>query len=485
MSDFISSLVPTKKNAWFLLIAIVFAVVISFLNVALPWFLFLGILIFGVITFFVFKSPAIGIILIAFFLPFERIGTYEFETMTIRISQILFIVVIAVWLGRLIAKGKYSFVRNPLMIPLVIFLLISFFSLPNSLNIERSVLVFIFILFTSFLSFVIPNLIKNKDSLNKIIIALFISFILVSAFGIFQFLGDMSGFSIELTGLRDLYTKDVLGFTRIQSTAYEPLYFANYLLIPLGLIYALFLAGKGRISSSWLIVLLALGAVNLILTVSRGGYLALAFTVLAISLFYLRKVFTLKNMLILVVAGLIVFWVVTQTIGFGGEALNWEKFTEHIGNAFYGASYDERVDTFENAISAWRGHPFIGVGVGGFGPYMAPHPYYMPKDGWRIVNNEFIEILAENGILGLFAFSLFLLILIIRSIKAIIKTSDSYLRAIMVALLGTLVGIIVQYQTFSTLYIMHVWFLIGLMIACQNIIFSSYARQNTPVDKES
>ena len=102
---------------------------------------------------------------------------------------------------------------------------------------------------------------------------------------------------------------------------------------------------------------------------------------------------------------------------------------------------------------------------------MASHPFYMPQDGWKIVNNEFIEILAENGILGLFFFCLFILFLIVRSIKAIIITKDEYLRAILVGLLGAFIGVLVQYQTFSTLYIMHVWFLIGLMIAVQNMIF--------------
>jgi len=36
--------------------------------------------------------------------------------------------------------------------------------------------------------------------------------------------------------------------------------------------------------------------------------------------------------------------------------------------------------------------------------------------------------------------------------------------------LAAFVGVLVQYQTFSILYIMHIWFLIGFMISVQNII---------------
>lgn len=459
-----------KKNLLILISAVILALAISLLNVSLPIYLFIGLLVFGVITFFIFKNPVIGIYLIAFFLPFERVGAYEFGAMTIRISQILFIILIVVWVGKMIFQRKIDLVKNPLIILLAIFLLINIVSLQNTINLERSVIVLAFVIFTILLSLIIPNLLRDRKPIEKIVVILLVSCFLVSVFGIFQFLGDMAGLPTTITGLRDLYTKNVLGFPRIQSTAYEPLYFANYLLIPLSIAFALFLSRQGKIKSSWLLILLLVGAVSFVLTIARGGYLALAAAVLVICLFYFKKVFTMRNVIILAAILVIVWWVVVQALGFGGGLFNLETFKEHVGNVFYGASFNERIDTFEKAMIAWREHPFLGVGVGGFGPYVAPHPSYMPKDGWRIVNNELIEILAETGILGAFAFFIIILVLIIRSIKAIIKTQDKYLKAIMIALLAAFIGVLVQYQTFSTLYIMHVWFLIGLMIAVQNLV---------------
>lgn len=167
---------------------------------------------------------------------------------------------------------------------------------------------------------------------------------------------------------------------------------------------------------------------------------------------------------------MIVGWVAVQALGVGGELFTLEKFQEHIGNAFYGASYDERVETISSAMTMWQESPLVGSGPGSFGPYMANHPFYVPTDGWRIVNNEFIEILAENGIIGLFIFILIILLAVIRSFKAILRTKDFYLKAILIGLLGAFIGVLAQYQTFSTLYIVHVWFLIGLIVAIQNII---------------
>lgn len=460
----------SKQNLILLSAAVILAVVISFLNVILPIYIFLGLVVFGVIAFFIFKNPIIGLYLIAFFLPFERIGAYELGVSTVRISQILFAILLLVWLGKMIFRRKFDFAKNPLIILLAIFLAINILSLQNSLNLERSILVLGFIIFTALLDWVIPNLLRERANIEKVVIILLVSCFLVSVFGIFQFLGDMAGLPTTITGLRDLYTKDVLGFPRIQSTAYEPLYFANYLLIPLSLAFALFLSRQGKIKWSWLLVLLLVGAVSFVLTVARGGYLALAVVILIISLVYFRKVFTLRNIIILAAVLVLVWQVVVRALGFGGDIFNLDIFQGHVLNVFYGASYQERVNTFESAVTAWREHPFFGVGVGGFGPYVAPHPDYMPKDGWKIVNNEFIEILAENGLLGLLAFLIIILVLVARSIKAIIKAQDKYLKAIMIALLAAFIGVLVQYQTFSTLYIMHVWFLMGLMVAVQNLV---------------
>jgi O-antigen ligase len=198
--------------------------------------------------------------------------------------------------------------------------------------------------------------------------------------------------------------------------------------------------------------------------------LAAAATILAIAVFYLRKVLTLRNIIIFGLAVVIIGWVVVRTLGVGGDLFTMEKFQEHISNVFYGASYNERIATFDNAMVAWRDHPWLGIGVGGFGPYIASHPQYMPKDGWRIVNNEFLEVLAETGVVGLSFFFIFIVFLVVRTLKAILLTKDNYLRAVLVGLLGAFIGVLVQYQTFSTLYIMHVWFLIGFMVAVQNIV---------------
>ena len=454
------------KQILLAIITILLAVALGYLTAYFGPIVTIGLLIGLVIFFILMRQPTLGILLIVFFLPFERIGSYEWQGITIRISHLIALLLIVVWPLSMLVKRKIDFVRNPIFFPLLIFILINVLSLVNALNLERSLSVLAFTIFILLVGLLVPNLVRNKEMVQKIIIVLLIGFTIVSLFGLYQFIGDMIGLPNTLTGLRGHYTKSVLGFPRIQSTALEPLYFANYLLIPLALLFALFLSKVIKIKSIYIVGLLILGGVNLILTVSRGGYIAFAAMMLVVGLFYLKSLFAPRKIITII---LIFIVIALGTVRFMGQE-NLDIFWEHTRHIFYGASYAERIENFEIAQSAYQKHPWIGVGVGGFGPYASAHPYYVTEEGWKIVNNEFLELLTEVGVLGLATFVVIILILIVRSLKAIKITKDRFLKASMIGFLAAFIGILVQYQTFSVLYIIHIWFLIGMMVAVQNLI---------------
>jgi putative inorganic carbon (hco3(-)) transporter len=459
-----------KEFILLLILTVPLGIAVSMAGMWTDPLLVLGGIVGAVVAVFIFRNPILGIFLITFLLPFERIGAIEAGSMTIRISQILTIITIGGWIFDSLRKQSFFLRKNPLIFPLSLFVVVNVASLLNADNIERSVSVLFFTLFTIAFSLLIPQLIVRKSHVKLVVKLIVISAFVVGAFGIFQFLGDIIGLPQSITGLRDLYTKEVLGFPRIQSTALEPLYFANYLLIPLGLLCALFLGKSKNIHTSYLILLIIFLGLNLVLTVSRGGYLGFGAVLFVLGIYYLKRIFTSRKTPVLLVSAVMIGYIAVRFLGLG-DTVNLEIFRGHVFNAFYGASYSERVETLEIAIDGYYQHPWIGIGVGGFGPFASVHPYVEPDDGWKIVNNESIELLAEVGILGLLSFIVMFAIVIFRSIKAIQVTKDPYLRAIMIGLLAVFMGIFAQYQTFSTLYIMHVWFVIGMIVAVQNIIF--------------
>ena len=431
----------------------------------------------------IFKNPVWGAYLVIFFLPFERIGSFELAGITIRASQIFALITIISWLIQFFVTKKGMAAKNPTIIPIFLFLGFCVLSLVNAINISRGLIVLGFIAFVMIMSLMIPNLVRSKKVIKIILQVLFITTLLVCVFGIYQFLGDMAGLSHEITGLSEHYTQRVFGFPRVQSTALEPLYFANFLLIPVSLLLALLLfRKKGEeikdlpLKPIWMFLILILAVFNIILTISRGGYLALAGVAILTALIYFRRIFSFKiliSLLILIavtLAGTYSFLIVT------GKSENIETFFEHVTSYEEGAGVVERYTTYEDAIDmVWR-HPVLGVGIGNFGPQVAQIPWQTPKDGWAIVNNEFLEIWAETGILGLFSFLAIIVILVLRSIKAFIMAEDKFLKTVLVGFYIASFGVIIQYQTFSILYILHVWMLIGLMVAVQNLLLEKEAR---------
>ena len=193
---------------------------------------------------YILQNPVRGIYLVTFFLPFEYIGSYDWQGITIRLSQLLAVMTIIAWILDGLGKRSLKFVRNPMFVFASLFLLVNIISLANAPNLLHSILVLSFVVFTIVFGFTIPNLVLQKEQLIKIIKILFISTFLVSLFGLFQFVGDMLGLSQSFTGLRFQYTREILGFTRIQSTFLEPLYFANFLIIPICLSLALLISKK-------------------------------------------------------------------------------------------------------------------------------------------------------------------------------------------------------------------------------------------------
>ena len=451
----------------------------------LPVLLPLGGVVLAGLALFTYRSPFLALLVITFFLPFERIGSYDVAGITVRPSQILALILIVVWFLHGVINRNFRTQKNPIVIPLIAFLLINLVSLTGAANIQRSILVFAFTLFTIGFSLLIPNYVTDEVKLRRVIRILLITTTLVALFGLWQFFGDMIGLPTTLTGLREHYTKIVFGFPRIQSTALEPLYFANFLLIPIAVIYALLISRSSSIKMIRLLPLLILTVLNLVLTVSRGGYLGVIVIILVVSFVYLRKIFRWQFLVSLVVGIVVVWFFAIRALGFGDVfQLNAETFLTHIVDSFSGPAYTERIETFQWAEEAWRANPIIGIGPGQYGPFVSSHPYIEPKEGWKIVNNEFIELLAETGVLGLAAFLVVIGSLVIRSLKAIVRARTPYLRALMTALLAALLGILAQYMTFSILYIMHVWFLIGLMVAVQNIILNPAVAAPEPKPEE-
>lgn len=437
----------------------------------------------------ILDKPWMGVLLTAFFLPFERIGGFDLVGQnTIKINQLFAAATIVAWLLCYLIITKKAATRTPLIWPILAYLAVATVSLLNAKNFERGAMIWLFTFFVMIFALIIPQVVTTASQARKVILALLISAGLVALFGLYQFAGDVVGLPPTLTGLREQYTNSVFGFPRIHSTALEPLYFANYLLIPIALGFMIWVTArpdpskrlqlrKIKISHRTILLgILVISVLALILTLSRGGFLGLAATGAVLLALSWRRLFKWKNFIPI---ALIVAVAALGVIGFLNFSGNFslDKFWQQATEYKTGTSVEERYDAYGEAKNLWEEDIYFGVGIGNFGPRVAPSDYVMPTEGWAIVNNETLEILAETGIFGLAAIAGLFLLVIWRAIAGLARArriadekARTYLVAVLGGLLAALIGIMAQYQTFSTLYLLHVWFVVGMIEAVRAVI---------------
>ena len=466
-----------KNNIWIIIgiaSAILAAGAIAIFG-AVGFFMMLLILASLILAVAIFKNPFLGFLILLFFLPFERIPSYDLGPITFKINQLIALILIVAWaLGVLFNHYKIS--KNPTLVFLIIFLFTCSFSFTQAFNLSRAISVFIFILFMAVIYFVTINLVDSEEKLKKSIIIIFITTLITCLFALYQFGADIIGMPETVTGLDPGFSRVVFGFPRPQSFSMEPLYLANFLLIPIGLGLAFVFAKNPPIKRSNLIILVILMIIVFILTVSRGAYLGFIALLLLLAILMPKQIINWRNILIgllsVAIILIAVFWVLQKA-----EPEAYENFIGHITLEDYfvmgGESTYGRLITYQDAIAAWKESPLFGIGLGNYGPYVDNYPLNAPEDGWKVVNNEYLEILAETGLIGLVAFLLFIISIIIKSFICMFKTKNKFLKTALIGLFVAFIGILSQYNFFSTLYIMYIWVAMGILVATQNLIIGN------------
>lgn len=413
-------------------------------------------------------AGAIAALVLLFFLPFEKTPALDIvffgTSITLRISTIVAIALLvltapSMWFRRH-ELGKLPYLG------LVCFLVIYMLSALLARELGRALFVLGFTVLTVSTSIAL-SLYVNDTFLTKAKRVLYWSTWIVVVFGYYQYFGDLLGLSTAWTGLRADYTKVVFGFPRIQSTGLEPLYYANFLLIPFFIFAADLL--KGSEERKYLLIAIA---TQVALSVSRGAYagavLGLAILlVLGIRAKVKWQQFAGLGAILVLSVVLALFMTTLEFKNEKNAGTSGEKKAEAI--VAQATNFDTQDDRDRNrglAFDAFASSPVFGLGPGGFDKYAREQaPIYTGTPGRIIVNNEPLELLAEGGILAFVVLAGTLLYLYWNATKLVWGNKISQKQwAWLAGLICYLAALAVQYQTFSTLYIMHVWVAIGLLI---------------------
>jgi len=406
-----------------------------------------------------------GTLLIYFLLPFERVPTFELFGFTIKLSYLAFLAFALIFL-RLLFKNWQRFPFDLSDYGLMALWLAGGLSVVFSPDKQRSIIVLLMWAFVFLFYLIFSRILKDPRIRQRVERVILISSVLVALFGIYQFIGDSLNLPISLTFLRLQYTKVVLGFPRIQSVALEPLYFSNFLLIPLFIAVKRYLLNKSLFNKYLPVMVLFL--IDIILGISRGAYLALivGFLLVFVLLFIKglkEKTYWQQGFLVFASIFFSALFSLSLVFIFNGSSA-FRNFSGHasVDDTKTGSSVPGRIEAYKLAWKLFKEKPFFGNGVASFGILTAGTPEEIERFGYGIVNNEYLEILAETGVLGLFSVLFFLGFFFYEGFRSY-KRGDSKKKITLILSLSGLAALAVQYNFFSTLYIIYIWAFLALV----------------------
>lgn len=351
---------------------------------------------------------------------------------------------------------------------------------PNQFRaVVTSVFMWLIISIVSLLIIYKEQLANYKDLLFSLITTVLAGVLL---FSLWQIFGDSLGVSRSLTLLPADYTSSVFGVARPTGFSLEPQFLASILLIP-------YLWGVARLLrdklSAWHLVLFVCTVVVLILTLSRGGLLAAGFgtILLFVSQKYARQKYaiTLAYLLIGISSALLLSYTAaamnTRDSITGYSALRAQISQLSLGHvelpaeshkktskpapasmksSYVATSTSSRVEMTTLALLLWKENPahfLFGVGVGGFGT--AVHQAHPSYPATSVVNNHYIETLAETGLVGFLLFIAFFGSLF----YSVVRKRRHWFFAVLLA------AFLVQWLFFSgSANVLHVWVAIGVLL---------------------
>jgi O-antigen ligase len=364
-------------------------------------------------------------------IPTVSIG-FNFSAIEILIIGLLGYVFIIV-----IRNIKENYVHTPLNIPIILFFLVSLFSLVNSviyLGTDVDVMEYQWrLLFIYFTFFIVTHLVKTHKQLKTLIIGLLIISTIVALLMVIQ--QSLGASLIILPGRVETrlvnYNDRFVDISRILPPGQSIIYI---MFLPAIVIY---LFRSRRNWSNWLYLFAAfLLSLGLAFTFNRSNWVSMA---AVITVFFLlitwnhRKKF-IKLLYVIFLLGIIIIPIIYFNSPKSAVAI--DAIVSRITTLFNlegtqeSASWQWRIRENEKAIAKIIQHPLLGIGPGA--DYRSPDWSGDVLTGF--VHNGYLFILLDLGILGFLAFIWFSAAFLIRGFRKWRLIQNEFSKAVVISL---------------------------------------------------
>lgn len=431
----IDKLKPLKIELLIALSGILFGILYYFIPVKYLLAVILGI--FGIII--VFMKIEVGIFAAAFLLPFiPTIATIA-----------LVLLIIASFIFKVITQNikiKYS----PLSFWLLLFAGILLFYSITSVTPISSLKVALTEISYIALFFVVINTINNKKLMYLLLVTIVASGALEALYGIYQY-------RIGVPTMDENWTDTSLFpdlTTRVFGTLDNPNIMAQYFEFLIPLCLGLFWYSKTYIKKAIFLGAGGLMLLCLMLTYSRGGWLALAISVMIFGILKDRRILVWSGIFGILSVYFLPDVIIDRISSIGNLSESSNLYRTLIWGSTIGLIHD-----------FW----YSGVGLG-TDAFSKLYVLYMKPEVSAIhAHNLYLQMFAEIGIIGLLSFFAVLIATFKQGLIALVHSKDEFSKVITASLLGGLAGFlshgISEYSFYNFKIVFLFWFIISLIMS--------------------
>ncbi len=380
----------------------------------------------------------------------------------LRVVTVYLLLQTFVYLSR--TKGRIRLFPTGLKRPLILYVGTAIISvgaaiLADRTDIGRALLAVLTIFLLVSLMYIIPFWFRSRELVFKVIKVFFISVWVVGTIGVVQ------------VGLNFVSPSQAF---RLSSVFHDPNIYARFMVIAIFFAFSLLLFSNERIvKRSQLIGLIALAFFNLLFSFSRSGYATLVFG----SLFFATFIESKK----------LRFLVIGSAILLGAGAFVVLVSQRFEGSAIVESSNLNRVQLILGGIEMIRNHWLEGIGYTNFGNFyktfylggvlhVSPETY--EQMGYATsIHNWFIEVWAEQGVVGLVGF-MWLFVILFRKLRdARRSTADTSLQALLIGY-SLMMFVFIFHGLFYITFISQFffWVITGFALATARIALQDRAR---------
>ncbi len=353
---------------------------------------------------------------------------------------------------------KMKFKRTPLDVPLLLFASVLGISAIFSFAFMSSAMA-VMVYFAFILSYyLLTNALQSKERLYCLIVFMLVVGLFVAAYGIYQ---HIFGFAEGTVWTDTDMFEDIE--TRVVSTFENPNVLGEYLLLIIPICVGVIVGRRGGFNKLIHLGIVAALSMCMIYTYSRGNWIGLLVAIFMFCAFYDKRFIWLTAVAVL---------------------LSPLFLPESVINRFFSvgdmddSSTSYRVYIWIGTLRMLKDYWFSGIGIGEEAFRKIYEMYSLSAVAAPHSHNLYLQIITENGIMGIIAFGAVMVVYFKMCISTITACRDKLLKALTIGLASGMLGYLIQ-GLFDNVWYNYRVFLLFFIILGITAVCTELAKNNS------